>query len=139
MRFRTWQEAETCKEGPMYRVDTIVFDTCIDDDGMSILDAEFWYDEAHRIWTHPFDCFFTDLGEARLWCKAFSPKMVEWTHRMGNGKKFESVAVDIIEMHRECGEWAPGYAVSTYDWLFGVQYEEWHDNDVADKGLECKV
>ena len=144
MRLKTLQEVEaagyTGESGPLYRIDTIVYDTCIEDDGATaILDAYYWFDERHGIWCHPFDCFFTDLDEARLWCKAFSPEMVRFTHGTGNGPEFESVAVDVVEMQWESCEWVPGYAVSTYDWLFAARYEEWHDEEVAQKGLELKV
>lgn len=142
MRFRTCEDVDAAKyvEGPLYRIDTIVFNPYIDRNGKTEFDSDFWYDERLDIWIHPFDCFFTDLDEARLYCKAFTPKMLEWTLRMGNGTKYKNVALDVMEMEWWYGEWAPsGNAMSTYNFLEGGRYEEWHDWDVAEKGLECKV
>lgn len=142
MRFKTWKDVDAAGyvEGPLYRIDTIVFNIYIDRNGKTCMDdADFWYNERLDLWAHPFDCFFTDLDEARLYCNAFTSHMADWTLRTCNDPRYENVAVDVIEMYRIYDEWAPGMAVSTYDFLEGGRYEEWHDWDVAEKGLECKV
>lgn len=138
MRFRTWNDVEaagyTGACGPLFRIDTVVFDDYVDDDGATrCLDAEFWYDERIGVWVHWFDCFFTDLDEARLWCSLFDGRTARWTLGHGNGRDFDNVALDVMRMEWDewSDEWVPGYAVSTYDWLDGVRLEEWHDLDVS--------
>lgn len=148
MRFKDCDEIKAANytgEGgnKLYRIDTIVFDTYIEDDGSEYIEnAEFWYDVENEVWTHPFDCFFTDLAEAREYAASFTADMAQWTHEHGNGRNFDHVAIDVIEMEwiKIVGsDWEPGYVVTTHDWKWALEHEEWHDGEVAEKHLDCKV
>lgn len=161
MKFKSLDEIEaagyTGESGnKLYRIDTIVFDTYIEDDGGEyVMDAEFWYDEENEVWTHPFDCFFTDLAEAREYAAGFTVDMARWAHEHGNGRKFCHVAIDVMEMEWSgtslyCGsmaygplftsyDWEPGYVVTTHDWKWAVEHEEWNDGEVAANHRDCKM
>lgn len=147
MKFKSFDELEaagyTGENGNrLYRIDTIVFDTYIEDGSEYVLDAEYWHDEENEVWTHPFDCFLTDLTEAREYAAGFTVDMARWTHEHGNGRNFCHVAIDVIEMEWvgfAGGGWEPGYAVTTHDWKWAVEHEEWNDGEVAANHRDCKM
>lgn len=144
MRFKTWNDVEkagyTGECGPLFRIDTVVFSNYIEPDGSThCLDSCFWEnDEGTDI--SPIDCFFTSIDEARAYARLVTQDMVLWFKNNGNGKNFDHVSIEVIQMAWEdCsgkwapGEWVPSYAVSTYDWMWGVRLEEWHDLDISDE------
>ena len=124
----------TGKDGELFEVATVVFNTEIDDETCETrcTDAEFWVDEDK---THfcPFDALFTDLDEARDWCENFDG-IVGWAKANGNGPDFDHIGVDVVRIlwDDELGEWVPDRAISCYDWLWGIFPEVWHDEDIAE-------
>ena len=146
MRFKTWYEVDaagyTGECGPLFRIDTICFNTYIDDSGETKFDDAWFWENEQGTDTHWFDCFFTDLDEARLYCKCFDEKVARWTKTHGTGKHFDHVAVEVNQMEWDVwpkgAEWVPGCAVSTYDWMWGVQLEQWHDIDISEDRA-CRI
>lgn len=145
MMFKTLNDVSaagyTGECGPLFRIDTIVFDNCIEDGEVSCLDAWFWENEQGTD-VSPIDCFFTSIREARAYAGWVNRDMALWFKTHGNGRSFDHVAIDVLQMDWfESGrysDWEPGYAVSTYDWMFGTDLEEWHDLGIADDRA-CRV
>lgn len=142
MRFKTLSDVEwagyTGECGPLYRIDTVVFNTYIGDDGATHFDDAYFWEECDESNIHWFDCFFTDLEEARLYCKVFDDRVAKWSFTHGTGKFFDHVAVEITVMEWEGGMWIPSHAISTYDWMWGTKLEAWHDFDISEERA-CRV
>lgn len=137
MRYRNLVELEAkCNEEVAYRIDVVCFTNEAHDDGTeSCLDSEFWHDELHDVWWHPFECCFDSLDEALAWCKCFNKHVAMWTHTHGNGNEFDHVSIEIIEMWRgvKKHEYVPSAAIAVFDWMWGHELDTWFYEEVADE------
>ena len=120
MRYTDYDEAEK-HDGQLWRIDVVLFNVDHDYFLGDQIDGEYC-DMGGGF--HPFECFFTDLDEAKAYAATFTADMaMHALDNNGNVGRYENVAVEVNELD----EMDPGYVVACHEWYGGFRHEYWED------------
>lgn len=105
-------------DGPLYRVDIMLFDYTVDEHGQRHdTDCEYYEHDGDL---HPYEAIFTSLGEASRHARSFAPSQAKEALETADNRGFSGLAVQVEELlPDEDGNYDLAEPVETYDWLGG--------------------